>query len=272
MMRSQVEIEIVLLKQLASCLAMPMFVVGPEGDLVFFNEAIESLLGLRFDELGEVGLHAWPETLRMTDESGARVRDADRPVVAALETRRPAHRRVGVHGVDGVRREIAGTGIPLIAKDGRLLGALGLFWEPESSWGAPREDLAGPHEVELILMRRLAGYLAVPIFMVDAAGRLLDFNDAAEPIWGRSLKEVLSIARSDLYSTFQPSEEDGSPLKLDRHPVEIARLRREPAHRRFWIRGLDGVSRKVEATAMPLIGQSRRLLGAVGFFWELEES
>ena len=38
------------------------------------------------------------------------------------------------------------------------------------------------------------------------------------------------------------------------------------------MRGLDGVPHRLEETAIPLIGQSRRLLGAVGFFWELEDS
>jgi PAS domain-containing protein len=269
---AQSQVEIILLKQLASCLAMPMLVVGAEGELVFFNEAVESLLGLRFDDLGEMGLDEWPATLGMTDEDGRQVSDADRPVVAALETRRPAHRRVGVHGAGGVRRELAGTGIPLVGHDGQLLGALGLFWEPQSSWGAPRDDLGGPHEVELILMRRLAGYLAIPIFMVDASGRLLYFNEAAEPLWGRGLEEVLSIAPAELYATLEPTDEEGSPLKLDAHPIEAARARREPAHSCFSMRGLDGVSRNIEETAIPLIGQSRRLLGAVGFFWEIDES
>ena len=37
----QQEIEVILMRQLASYLAMPILVVDTEGDLVFFNEAAE---------------------------------------------------------------------------------------------------------------------------------------------------------------------------------------------------------------------------------------
>ena len=36
---------------------------------------------------------------------------------------------------------------------------------------------------------------------------------------------------------------------------------------RLWIRGLDQVPRHIEVTALPLIGQSQRLLGAAAIFW-----
>jgi hypothetical protein len=38
------------------------------------------------------------------------------------------------------------------------------------------------------------------------------------------------------------------------------------------IRDLSGRSRQVEVTAIPLVGQSGRLLGAFGVFWEIESS
>jgi hypothetical protein len=49
----------------------------------------------------------------------------------------------------------------------------------------------------------------------------------------------------------------------------IATMKRQPAHRSFWIRGMDGVLRQIEVTAIPLIGQAGRFLGAVAIFWEL---
>ena len=44
-----------------------------------------------------------------------------------------------------------------------------------------------------------------------------------------------------------------------------------PAHGRFSIRGLDGADRQLEATAIPLVGQANRRLGAVAVFWESDE-
>ena len=45
----------------------------------------------------------------------------------------------------------------------------------------------------------------------------------------------------------------------------------DPAHRSFWIRGLDGQLRKIEVTAFPLVGQAERFLGAIAIFWEPRE-
>ena len=48
----------------------------------------------------------------------------------------------------------------------------------------------------------------------------------------------------------------------------IAVEQRRPAHGRFWIRGLDGQRRRLEVTAIPLLGQADRHLGAAAIFWE----
>ncbi|MBW2374226.1 MAG: PAS domain-containing protein, partial [Deltaproteobacteria bacterium] len=39
------DVELILLRQLASQLAMPIIVVDPRGDLLYFNEAAEAILG-----------------------------------------------------------------------------------------------------------------------------------------------------------------------------------------------------------------------------------
>lgn len=51
---SQKEIEVILARHLASYLAMPIFLVDPEGTLVYYNDPAEKILGLRFAETGEV--------------------------------------------------------------------------------------------------------------------------------------------------------------------------------------------------------------------------
>jgi PAS domain-containing protein len=42
---SQHDVELILMTQVASYLATPIFVVDPNGDLVYFNEPAEQLLG-----------------------------------------------------------------------------------------------------------------------------------------------------------------------------------------------------------------------------------
>ncbi len=122
--------------------------------------------------------------------------------------------------------------------------------------------------VELILMRQLASSLAMPIFLVDPAGQLLFYNEPAEALLGRRYDETGEMPLEEWSTIFTPTAEDGSPLPPEALPLVVALQKHRAAHRAFWIRGLDGVSRRIEATAFPLEGQGGRHLGAVAIFWE----
>ena len=122
--------------------------------------------------------------------------------------------------------------------------------------------------VELILMRQLASSLAMPIFLVDPGGNLLFYNEPAEQLLGSRYDETGEMSVGQWSSLFTPIGEDGAPLPGEALPLNIALHKHRAAHLAFWIRGLDGVSRKIGATAFPLEGQGGRQLGAVGIFWE----
>lgn len=124
------------------------------------------------------------------------------------------------------------------------------------------------HEIEVILTRQLASYLTMPILIVDPEGDLVYFNEAAEAILGRRFDETGTIRRGEWSAIFQPMNDDGTPLKREDQPLFIATQHRKPSHRSSWIRGLDGVMRRIEGVAFPLLGQSGRFLGAAGVFWE----
>jgi PAS domain-containing protein len=124
-------------------------------------------------------------------------------------------------------------------------------------------------EVELILTRQLANYLAVPIFMVGADESLLFYNEAAGVLLGRPYDEAGQMLVEDLASVFQTMSEDGSPMPPERLPVTVALRERRPAHGRVRYRALDGVPRTVEVTAFPIEGHAGRHLGAVAVFWEV---
>ena len=123
-------------------------------------------------------------------------------------------------------------------------------------------------EIEVILTRQLASYLAMPIFIVDRDGTLLFFNEPAEAILGKRFEETGEMVAAEWASAFMPTDERGEPLAPETLPLIIALYQRKPAHRSLWIRGLDNVPRHIEATAFPLIGQGGRNLGAVAIFWE----
>lgn len=123
-------------------------------------------------------------------------------------------------------------------------------------------------EIEVILSRHLAEYLAMPIFIVNPAGDLIFYNEPAETILGTRYSETGSMPASEWATKFQPTDYEGKPLPPEDLPLVIAIIQRHPAHKIFWIRGLDNARREIEVTAFPLIGQADRFLGGIAIFWE----
>ncbi len=124
-------------------------------------------------------------------------------------------------------------------------------------------------EIEVILARQLAEHLAMPIFIVDPLGNLLFYNEPAEVILGYRFDETGPMPASKWSTIFFPVDRDGQPLQPEDLPLIIAMSERHPAHRSFWIRGMDENLREIEVTAFPLVGQAQRFLGAIAIFWEV---
>jgi PAS domain-containing protein len=268
-------IEIVLMRQLASYLAVPILIVDHKLDLLFFNESAEPILGRRFDETGRIHRGEWTALFQPADANGRPIPPEEQPLARAIDRGEPSHRRSWLTGLDGVARVIEGVAFPLATRESGLLGAAGIFWEVRERAAAPSSlapEAGGlsrsRHAVEVILLRRLADRLLMPIIVQDAEGRLLFYNPAAEPLIGRPFAELGPVQLGDWYGAFQPTDEDGSRIKVEDHPLSVARLQLQPCYRRFLYQGLDGVKRRVDATAFPLLGQCNRQLGAVGIFWE----
>ena len=126
-------------------------------------------------------------------------------------------------------------------------------------------------EIEMILTRQLASYLAMPIFLVDAQGNLIFYNEPAEAILGRRFEETGEMSVAEWSTAFSPTDDAGISIPSEGLPLVKAVTERKPAHRSIWLKGLDNVRRHVEVTAFPLIGQEKRNLGAVAILWELRE-
>jgi PAS domain-containing protein len=126
---SQQEIEIILARHLAECLAMPVFIVNPEGDLLFYNEPAEAVLGLSYTETGTMPAHEWATIFNPVDRDRKPMPPEDLPLVIALSKKQPSHKSFWIQGRDGVSREIEVMAFPLIGQAERFLGAIALFWE-----------------------------------------------------------------------------------------------------------------------------------------------
>ena len=127
-----------------------------------------------------------------------------------------------------------------------------------------------PKDIELILLRQWASYLQMPVFLANAQGDLLFYNEAAERLVGVRFDEAGEMPAARIARMFKTKRDDGSPMPPEELPLTIALTERRPSHGVVRYEGLDGASRKVEVTAVPLNAQGDRNLGAVVFFWEAD--
>jgi PAS domain-containing protein len=123
-------------------------------------------------------------------------------------------------------------------------------------------------EVEVILARHLAEHLALPMFIVDLQGNLIFFNESAEAVLGLRFGDTGLMPASEWSTMFEPVDQAGNPMAPEELPLVIAMTHSHPAHKGFWIRGLDQKIRQIELTAFPLVGPSGNISGAVSIFWE----
>jgi PAS domain-containing protein len=124
------------------------------------------------------------------------------------------------------------------------------------------------HDVELILARQLAEYLGLAVFIIDPAGNMIFYNEPAEGLLGKRFEEDGEMPATVWATVFNPVDDDGRPLGPEAMPLLIALSEGHPTHRGFWIRGLDQVRRRIEVTAIPLVGIAGHALGGMAIFWE----
>jgi PAS domain-containing protein len=133
----QRDIELILFRQLASSLAVPILLVDKDSDLLFFNEPAELVLGRRFDDVGEMTLEERRTAFAFRDPEGNPLPADQPPLVVAMRERRPVHRLVSLRGFDGLYRALEVTAFPLLGAGGHLIGGVVMFWErPNQRAGA----------------------------------------------------------------------------------------------------------------------------------------
>ena len=123
------EIEIILARQLSEYLALAIFIVDPEGNLIFYNEPAESILGARYEETGPMPATTWSTIFQPVDPEGKPLDPDSLPLMVALSQQRPAHSSFWIRSLDQEFRKIEVTAFPLNAQANRFLGAIAIFWE-----------------------------------------------------------------------------------------------------------------------------------------------
>ena len=127
------EIEIILNRQLADCLSIPVFITDISGNLIFYNEPAEKVLGTRFEETGEMSVEIWSTIFKPLDEQGKPLAPEGLPLVQTLDDRHPHHRAFWIESLQGKPEKISVTSYPIIGRTGSFLGAVAIFWESKDA-------------------------------------------------------------------------------------------------------------------------------------------
>jgi PAS domain-containing protein len=126
---AQRPVELILARQLASYLAVPVLLVDANGDTLYFNEPAELIFARRFDEIEALGFDDRTKVLAPRHSDGRPMPVGELPGMTAMRERRPAH--AALHGFDGVMRPVEVTAVPLESAGGRVLGALVVLWSSQ---------------------------------------------------------------------------------------------------------------------------------------------
>jgi hypothetical protein len=122
-------IQMILARQLASCVAMPVLLVDTDGTLVFYNEPAEEMLNQRFEETGEIPAAEWNRLVMVADENREPLPPDERPIRAALMHRQPVSRAIWTQRGDAPWRHVQITAFPLVGEGDALVGIMSIFWE-----------------------------------------------------------------------------------------------------------------------------------------------
>jgi PAS domain-containing protein len=125
----QKHLALILARELASQLVTPTFIADADGELVFYNEPAEDVLGRRFAEAGAMAAESWDALFQIEDLDGRRLPLERHPGGIALAEGRPAHERLRFTALDGRKRLVAVTAVPILASAGECVGVVIFFWE-----------------------------------------------------------------------------------------------------------------------------------------------
>ena len=123
------EIEVILSRQLADSLSTPVFIVDPIGNLIFYNEPAEELLGLRYEETGTMPVSEWSQIFTPMDDKGNILKPEELPLVQTLSKQSPAHGDFWIRNLKNKNHKISVTSFPIIGRPDRFLGAIAIFWK-----------------------------------------------------------------------------------------------------------------------------------------------
>ncbi len=126
---------LIIAREFASKLATATVLADADARIVYFNERAELLLGRTFAESGEMPAEEWAAMFCTEDLQGRRIGLDELPAGIAMRDRTPAHGAFCITALDGVRRSLSATAVPLFARAEDFVGVMAVFWERPGDGG-----------------------------------------------------------------------------------------------------------------------------------------
>jgi PAS domain-containing protein len=123
---AQKPLELILARNLLTSISTPAFLVDSGGMLLFYNEAAGALLGMPFEEAGQMRAEDWGTRFGPFGSDGKRIPFDELPLTVALREGRPAHSSFRIRSVDGDEHDIEVSALPISAD--QISGAMAIFW------------------------------------------------------------------------------------------------------------------------------------------------
>lgn len=110
-------------------MSMPVFITDTAGNLIFYNEPAEKVLGTRFEETGEMKVETWSTIFKQQDDDGNLLPPDSLPLVRTIKDQTPNHKTFWIVSMLGKTEKISVTAYPIIGRAGNFLGAVAIFWQ-----------------------------------------------------------------------------------------------------------------------------------------------
>ena len=124
--------------------------------------------------------------------------------------------------------------------------------------------------LELIHARNLLTSLSTAGVLVGVEGNIVFYNEAAGALLGRRFEDMGPTPANEWMEVFGPRDEGGEPVPWYDQPLTKALQAGRAAHATTGIRAADGLDHTIEASGLPIYGNSG-FQGALIFFWRVTD-
>ena len=121
------------------------------------------------------------------------------------------------------------------------------------------------------MARSLASQLATAVYLLDAEGTIIYYNEAAERLSGRPFIEGAGENAEDWHRRGRPVDDEGKEMPIESTPLGITMLKREPAHGVTIFRSIEGEYRRIENVTFPLFAHTEDFVGVMLIAWLQDE-